>query len=471
MCCWTNEEMWKRSRVHEERDQGATAKNRANRLSSSAITIVMNDAAHYSPTVKTENEVDQLVDDDDFDDEQDQPGGANEVHDVALQPPTDQLLTTETLHFMIHEGLITLDAPYQRDIVWPDTKKISLIDSVFRNFYIPPVIFAVHKDSEGNETRVCVDGKQRLTSIQRFMDGSIPHIDTRSKKKYWFRSSPKETDKDVIPPEVMEEFQSKKIRVVEYHGIAPGMEREVFQRVQLGMPLTAAEKLQAIASPWAQWIWHLESKHISLENGLGEKLQWDTKRGREFQNLAHMVFCCEGLPEQHLPSPQKMEKWMSRLDEPAREFRDRVDDVLRCLWVLATEPRYNQAFTSKSITPRIAPVEFIFIGVLLYLLRQSSYEVKAKAVYQLRKGIRSQFKDIRNNSNVGKAMWRLVDKLLDNPEQLEDADEERHSTGRKRKKAASPPDDDDADEDYKARPAKSKGTGKPRGRPRKSQPA
>ena len=97
--------------------------------------------------------------------------------------------------------------------------------------------------------------------------------------------------------------------------------------------------------------------------------------------------------------------------------------------------------------------------------------MKAKAVYQLRKGIRSQFKDIRNNSNVGKAMWRLVDKLLDNPEQLEDADEERHSTGRKRKKAASPPDDDDADEDYKARPAKSKGTGKPRGRPRKSQPA
>lgn len=27
---------------------------------------------------------------------------------------------------------------------------------------------------------------------------------------------------------------------VEYHGIAPGMERDVFQRVQMGMPLTAA---------------------------------------------------------------------------------------------------------------------------------------------------------------------------------------------------------------------------------------
>lgn len=114
--------------------------------------------------------------------------------------------------------------------------------------------------------------------------------------------------------------------------------------------------------PLVRWIWHLESKHISLENGLGEKLQWDTKRGREFQNLAHMIFCCHGLPEQYLPSPQKMEKWMARVEEPPREFRDQMDDVLRCLWVLATDPRYNQAFAGKKITQRIAPVEFVFIG-------------------------------------------------------------------------------------------------------------
>lgn len=50
-------------------------------------------------------------------------------------------------------------------------KQIGLIDSIFRNFYIPPVIFAVEKDEDGEELRVCVDGKQRLTSISKFMDG------------------------------------------------------------------------------------------------------------------------------------------------------------------------------------------------------------------------------------------------------------------------------------------------------------
>lgn len=81
---------------------------------------------------------------------------------------------------MIHEGVIDLNPPYQRgkslrpvafrvkfsnslrspDVVWPEAKQIGLIDSIFRNFYIPPIVFAVQPDEEGEEVRICVDGKQ-----------------------------------------------------------------------------------------------------------------------------------------------------------------------------------------------------------------------------------------------------------------------------------------------------------------------
>ena len=79
---------------------------------------------------------------------------------------------------MIHEGVIDLNPPYQRgkpplafivefsnllrflDVVWPEAKQIGLIDSIFRNFYIPPIVFAVQRDEEGEEVRICVDGKQ-----------------------------------------------------------------------------------------------------------------------------------------------------------------------------------------------------------------------------------------------------------------------------------------------------------------------
>lgn len=62
----------------------------------------------------------------------------------------------------IHSSDVNLEPEYQRgkhrvalssrpmlisschsspEVVWPETKQIGLIDSIFRNFYIPPVIF------------------------------------------------------------------------------------------------------------------------------------------------------------------------------------------------------------------------------------------------------------------------------------------------------------------------------------------
>lgn len=46
------------------------------------------------------------------------------------------------------------------DVVWNEPKQVALIDSIFRNYYIPPIVFAVQRDDDGEEIRVCVDGKQ-----------------------------------------------------------------------------------------------------------------------------------------------------------------------------------------------------------------------------------------------------------------------------------------------------------------------
>lgn len=59
------------------------------------------------------------------------------------------------------------------DVVWPEQKQIKVLDSIWRNYYVPPVVFAVYYNDEGLEVRHCVDGKQRLTSIQKFFDGQV----------------------------------------------------------------------------------------------------------------------------------------------------------------------------------------------------------------------------------------------------------------------------------------------------------
>lgn len=64
------------------------------------------------------------------------------------------------------------NSQYSAEDVWPLQKKEALIDSIFRDFPIPPLIFAEVQDSEeGFWTWQCVDGKQRLTAITKFIDG------------------------------------------------------------------------------------------------------------------------------------------------------------------------------------------------------------------------------------------------------------------------------------------------------------
>jgi hypothetical protein len=179
---------------------------------------------------------------------------------------------------------------------------MEIIDSLYHNFYIPPVIFAVMRDEDGEEVRICVDGKQRLTSIVKFLDGHVrpplfPPLspcmklitlcyrlgvrdrlsyfslavcdvkctsdrDPDTRKLWWYQvPAAHRGRRNEITPEGRRKFEDKRITCgtrhligevlilmtnrnqVEYRALSPASEREVFQRVQLGMSLSAAGAL------------------------------------------------------------------------------------------------------------------------------------------------------------------------------------------------------------------------------------
>ncbi|PPQ98551.1 hypothetical protein CVT24_004042 [Panaeolus cyanescens] len=406
----------------------------------------------FSPaTTKNEVEVDELEDDVDFESDSEDPT-AFRIRD-ALEPPLAKIQPIKELHNLIHEGFIDLNPPYQREVVWPESKQSGLIDSLFRNFYIPPVVFAVRPDAEGEMVRVCVDGKQRLTSIQKFFDGQIPFKDPVTKKSWWYTASDSTSaTRNIIPDRFKKDFAEKMLPVVEYDNLTSGAERDIFQRVQLGMTLTVAEKLQAISSPWAEWISELEQKHVVVEGGLLEVIEWDTKRGRDFQNIAHMVYCCDGIENEPIPTAQKIEKWISRVDPPSSSFKKDIEDVLRGFWVLATDDRLKVALGSR-VAQRIAPVEFIFIGVLLYCLKSESRKVQSQAILTLRQTVRQEFRDIRNNSTVAKAFWSHIRVLENDPTTRLIPNTEGQSSVAKGKRKRK----DDNDDEYRPLPVKSLG--------------
>ncbi|KAF8514161.1 hypothetical protein JB92DRAFT_3096266 [Gautieria morchelliformis] len=402
------------------------------------------------------SDYDQLTDDE-YDPDMDEPSkGGFRIRD-PLQPPRAHPFSTADLHALIHQGLIDLNPPYQRDVVWPEVKQIGLIDSIFRNFYIPPVIFAVEKDEDGEELRVCVDGKQRLTSISKFMDDRDPV----SKKKYWYTGSDAHSKSRLeLPEPYKKQFQRKQITCVEYTGLIPGTERDIFQRVQLGMSLTAAEKLQAISSPLAGWVSQLQAMYVNSDGGLTDHIKWDTSRGRDFQGVAQLCYCCWHLPHYSMPSVPKVEKWLTTAEKPSNQFKAQVADVLQSFLHLATERQYQQAFIQ--VDKRVAPVEFVFIGVLLAKMRNCTWDDRAEEVLALRKHTRDEHKDVRTNERVMKTMWSFVEKVRteapdpyegweapgaedDDPPQKKKAPKATKAPTKKRKRK----DDDDSDAKFR----------------------
>lgn len=65
--------------------------------------------------------------------------------------------------------------PYQRASIWSQEKQEFLIDSLLRNFPIPPIFLHQKIDAATGRTKYdLIDGKQRLTSIVRFLKDEIP---------------------------------------------------------------------------------------------------------------------------------------------------------------------------------------------------------------------------------------------------------------------------------------------------------
>jgi uncharacterized protein with ParB-like and HNH nuclease domain len=72
-------------------------------------------------------------------------------------------------------GKYDFNPPYQRHSVWTDEKQSFFIDSILRNFPVPPIFLHQHIDDKTGRTKYdVIDGKQRLTSIVRFINNEIP---------------------------------------------------------------------------------------------------------------------------------------------------------------------------------------------------------------------------------------------------------------------------------------------------------
>jgi hypothetical protein len=75
--------------------------------------------------------------------------------------------------FHEYPELFVTRPPYQRKNVWSTKKQQSLLDSLFRRYYIPRLVLREVRISPNEVLREVVDGQQRITTVQRFFGGDL----------------------------------------------------------------------------------------------------------------------------------------------------------------------------------------------------------------------------------------------------------------------------------------------------------
>ncbi|CZT50880.1 uncharacterized protein RSE6_11948 [Rhynchosporium secalis] len=179
----------------------------------------------------------------------------------------------------IESKSIILDPDYQRELVWDEGRAALLVTSILMGYFIPPIIFnvqrSVHQLSGREEerfTRTCVDGKQRLTSIYKFMSGTIGFFDTNVPSKKWYFCHPKVdgriqiSNRNILPNAVKTHFENQFFCCYEYEELTPDSEETMFQLVQRGIALTPAEKMRAMSTEWATFTRQYEDDYQLIVN-------------------------------------------------------------------------------------------------------------------------------------------------------------------------------------------------------------
>lgn len=71
-------------------------------------------------------------------------------------------------------GKYNYDAVYQREKIWNLEKKRFLIDTILKNYPIPPIFLRMSIDKDTGATKYdVIDGKQRLSTIIEFINGGL----------------------------------------------------------------------------------------------------------------------------------------------------------------------------------------------------------------------------------------------------------------------------------------------------------
>ncbi|KAA1115254.1 hypothetical protein PGT21_034229 [Puccinia graminis f. sp. tritici] len=327
-------------------------------------------------------------------------GGASEsdcddkIIPGALQSANCRVWSTRELYERMNNNTIDIAPPYQRDVVWTKPSQSALIDSILKNKWVPTLLFSERPasvDRHGKKRKarwVCMDGKQRLTSIKLFLDGIIPWYIKPKQPLFFKQSDPPQPSRKLLTEEQQEIFLSRGLTAAMYNQLNELQERDIFRLVQEGKPLTAGEKMHASSGPWGVYVNELTERYMVRNddhpNGWCGRIA-NLTRGSDFKTMAQIVIMIRDRIYNSPDPPRflttvKVQKELDILSqtEVPEKLKDEIERVLDYFMDLSTLAPPMTPYTIVLGTPdalfypiqkgkktMIAPVEMVWIPYLI----------------------------------------------------------------------------------------------------------
>ena len=96
---------------------------------------------------------------------------------MSFNPKPEYITVSSDINikdFFEYREMYVTRPPYQRKSVWSKKKKQSLMDSLFRRYYIPKLVIREVRLSDTQTVNEIIDGQQRITTVQEFFDNQYP---------------------------------------------------------------------------------------------------------------------------------------------------------------------------------------------------------------------------------------------------------------------------------------------------------
>ena len=168
----------------------------------------------------------------------------------VVEVETDKDWTVGRLIELDKESSLRVNPEYQRGLRWKSFQKKMFIDSILRGYSIPA--FYLHKtvtQYSGNTFWDIVDGQQRIDAIKSYCEDAFELLDPSDDAEFRFPNFAKDTSCEWggsrfsdLSDELQKKLREHKVVVFEITTENDNSIRDLFIRLQGGVPLTSQDK-------------------------------------------------------------------------------------------------------------------------------------------------------------------------------------------------------------------------------------